>query len=145
MKYKKNNSASIWRLNIRISGCIYNGKRIGWMFYFSQSKDIKQLKHLDYFVQSHCKKFLNAADRATIKRFTKAYYEIKFNFDKSKYFPNFDNFDADQMRAALKSLSHKSRGKLIDAMTTEELEEQFRKIIMREVSELERDMLDAIS
>lgn len=145
MKYHRNNKAALWRLNIRISGCIYEGKRIGWMFYFSQTEDMGQLKRLDYFVHSQCKKYLTAGDLEAVKTFTKSYHEIRYRFHKSTYFPNFDNFDDDQKRAALKSLLPRNQANRIDSLTTEELEDEFRRVVSREINELERDMLDAFS
>ena len=96
-KYKKQSAGkSISRLNLRITGCQLKGRRIGWLFFFSQSKNLNQLKHLDAFLAKHAKKVMSADEASRVKRFVKAYHEIRFNLDKSKYIPDFDNFNVDE-------------------------------------------------
>ena len=45
----------IWRLNLRISGCILESKKYGWLFYYSQMSDLKILFQLDWLI----KRFFN--------------------------------------------------------------------------------------
>ena len=46
-KYSNYNDLKLleWGLNLRISGCIFNGTRYGWLFFFSQTNDV----HLLFF------------------------------------------------------------------------------------------------
>lgn len=46
-----------WRLNLRITGCIFNGKRLGWVFYFSQITDTTPLRLVDNTIASFQKRF----------------------------------------------------------------------------------------
>lgn len=48
---KKSEERLIWRLNLKITGCIFNGERYGWVFFFSQVDDLKQISRLDSFVK----------------------------------------------------------------------------------------------
>ena len=145
LKYKKDKWQRIWRLNLRISGCQLNGRRIGWLFFFSQSKNLKQLKHLDAFVAKHAGKVLPSTDLTSLKRFVKAYHEIKFNMAKTKYFPNFDAFDSEQKKAQIKVLQPKTTDEKLEALSPKQLDDLFHKCIRREVADLETDMMEVFS
>ncbi|MBY3755754.1 reverse transcriptase domain-containing protein [Azospirillum formosense] len=41
-----------WLLNLRITGCRFEGKNYGWMFFFLQSEDTRQLARLDRLVRN---------------------------------------------------------------------------------------------
>ncbi len=104
MKYSQNKAPLIWKLNLRITGCHFLNKstqrrhRIGWMFFFSQSNNIRQLKRLDAFVANQAKRVLKHQEKQQLKHFVKGYHEIRFNLDDTDYIPNFDNFDADEKK-----------------------------------------------
>lgn len=145
MKYAKNRGPLIWKMNIRISGCHFVGKNIGWLFFFSQTNNVSQLSRLDAFVRQKAGEVLSAGDLERIKTFVKAYHEIRYNADSSAYFPNFDNFDSEQKKQQIGGLMpRKSRAEL-DAMTPEDLDALFRKCVSREIADLERDMMEAFS
>ena len=145
LKYKGKKTAAIWRLNLRASGCVYKGKKIGWMFYFAQTNDIKQLSWIDRFVKSKTKKLLTNDDQKNLKRFVKSYHEIRYNFEKSNYFPNFDNFDDEQKINAILSLNNRMSKSRLSGLDTKDLDALFQRMISREVSDLEADMFDMLS
>lgn len=145
MKYKKNSGRLIWRMNLRISGCQLNSRRIGWLFFFSQTKNVQQLKQLDAFVAKQVSKVLPPTDQKKIKRFVKAFYEIKFHGETSKYFPNFDEFDAEQKKAQISILLPSKTTAQLDALSAKELDDLFQKCISHEVSDLEKDMMEVFS
>jgi RNA-directed DNA polymerase len=65
----------ITRLNLKITGCIIDGKKYGWINLFSLINDFKLLFALDTFVEKNCKKYhINYED---MKKFSRAIYEIK--------------------------------------------------------------------
>lgn len=65
----------ITRLNLKITGCFIDGKKYGWINFFSLMNDYTLLFTLDKFVEKSCKKFnINYED---IKKFSRAIYEIK--------------------------------------------------------------------
>lgn len=145
MKYAGNKGPLIWKLNLRISGCQFMGRRVGWLFFFSQSDNKQQLKQLDAFVTSQARRVLEPGDLARVKRFVKAYHEIRFNADATAYFPNFDNFDDEQKKQQIAVLIPKLSREKIDALTPKELEQLFRKSISREIADLEKDMMEVFS
>ena len=65
----------ITRLNLKITGCVIDGKKYGWISFFSLINDYTLLFMLDKFVEKSCKKFnINYEE---IKKFSRAIYEIK--------------------------------------------------------------------
>ncbi|AYE85909.1 reverse transcriptase/maturase family protein [Sulfitobacter sp. D7] len=145
MKYAKNKGPLIWKMNLRISGCHFANKNIGWLFFFSQTKNIKQLSRLDAFVKQKAGEVLAAGDLERIKRFVKTYHEIRYNADNSAYFPNFDNFDSEQKKQQIGVLMPRKSREELDALSPEDLEVLFVKCISREIADLERDMMEAFS
>lgn len=145
MKYAGNKGPLIWKLNLRISGCQFMGRKIGWLFFFAQSKNKRQLKQLDEFVTTKAREVLKPGDQDRLKRFVKAYYEIRFNADETGYFPNFDNFDDEQKKQQIGVLIPKKTRDEIDALSPEELDQLFRKCIGREIADLEKDMMEVFS
>jgi len=145
MKYKANRGPLIWRMNLRISGCQFENRKVGWVFFFSQSNNDQQLKQLDAFVASQARRVFASADCARLKAFTRAYYEIRYNRVASMYFPNFDNFDDEQKKAQIGLLMPKKTLAELDAMTGEELDKLFRRCISKEIGELEKGMMEVFS
>lgn len=143
-KYIKNNQRLIWRLNLKISGCIYNNKNYGWMFFFIQTDDINQLSRLDYFISSQLRKLRLGSIRNQVKRFVKAYHEIRYNISLTTYVPNFDDFTIDDMRILLIQITSKGKA-TINSMTDDEVTRLFDSIVGREVSTLEKDLIEFFS
>ena len=56
-----------WIINLRITGCKYDGNKYGWMFFYSQIDDIKILFGLDHFVAKLIKKYLSPKVMFTLK------------------------------------------------------------------------------
>ena len=65
----------ITRLNLKITGCVIDGKKYGWLNFFSLINDHTLLFLLDKFVENNCKK-LNI-NYNEIKKFSRTIYEIK--------------------------------------------------------------------
>ncbi|KPD12639.1 hypothetical protein AN476_08675 [Phaeobacter sp. 11ANDIMAR09] len=145
MKYRSNKGPILWRMNLRISGCIFDGRRVGWLFFFAQSNNTQQLKRLDAFVSQQAKKVLDPADRERLKTFTRAYHEIRFNYEDSKYFLNFDQFDDAQKRAEIGILLPQKSLEEIETLEGAELDKLFRKCISKEIGDLEKDMMEVFS
>lgn len=137
-KYNANQKRLLVKLNLKITGCILNDKRYGWMFFFSMTQDVRQLKRLDGFVWRLWKR-LNMPGQGRPKTFVKAYHEIRFNMAKSKYIPRFDDYSLDkkmQLIADLQGLDLEN----IRNWTEEKINNTFRRLVRREVSELEKDL-----
>ena len=83
-KHKKaSDDQLIELLNLRITGAISDKKHYGWLFYYRHINDMVLLHQLDAFVLSVVEKHSNLPSErlAEIKRFVRAYYEIKHSVD----------------------------------------------------------------
>lgn len=90
---RKNLEFLIWRLNLKITGCIDDRQPKGWLYFFAQITNKKILHELDHFIRKLWKNFgLPIEDFKRVKRFSRAYHEITYNFYESNYIPNFDKF-----------------------------------------------------
>ena len=63
------------KLNFKITGCIIEGKRYGWIHYFSMINDYQLLFRLDKFIENKCKEF--DLNYSKIKKYSRAIYEIR--------------------------------------------------------------------
>ena len=121
-KYSKNKNIGflLFQLNLKITGCIDEGKAKGWIFFFSQINDLILLKKLDLFVAQNWKKFnVDPNYLKVLKKFTKAYHEIRFNFKKSNYFNNFDSYNFSQKIGLLENIFNVSTSGLSEAEINE--------------------------
>lgn len=90
---KKNLEFLIWRLNLKITGCIEDRQPKGWLYFFSQITNKTILHELDYFIGKLWKSFgLPIDDFKRVKKFSRTYHEITYNFYESNYIPNFDKY-----------------------------------------------------
>lgn len=137
-KYSEKHATKLlnWTLNTRITGCIFNETKYGWMFFFSQINDMQLLSSLDHFVKKQLIRFGLTPQKIKIKKFTRAYQEITKNLKKSKYVPNFDETTLKEKREILRDIF----GIKAKRMNEYEIEYQFRKKIFRTVKDLERDL-----
>ncbi|MGA1856510.1 reverse transcriptase domain-containing protein [Azospirillum sp. 11R-A] len=143
-RHHKDEAKLIWRLNLKISGCIFNGKNFGWMFFFMQTKNTSQLVNLDRFVKSQLSK--RGLDHVTpkIKTFVKSYHEMRYKYMTTKYIINFDKFNIEDKVEAIILLSGEPLS-VFDNMTDKEISQRFYKVIGKEVSELEKDVMEFFS
>lgn len=126
-----------WRLNLKITGCIYENKKRGWIFYFSQIDDKNILFKIDSSIKNMLKRF-NLEGKIQPKTLIKAYHEAKRAEKNShKYIINFDVFSTDQKRKVLEIYlgAGKLRGK-VDS----EVERLFNYRIRKVIEELEEDL-----
>ena len=138
-KYAKNKNQDflLWRLNLRITGCVFENKRKGWLFFFSEITDLDLMHRLDSYIKSLCKRF-----RVDIKpkSFVRSYYQIKHKIYETTYIPNFDRFSPEQMKAVLVDYFHYE---IAEDMGNREIEVLFKKKISKQVKELDEDLQDA--
>lgn len=135
----------IYRLNLKISGCIFDGERYGWMFFFSQADDISQFKRLDGFISKELIKNGLKEEILRVKTFTRAYHEIRFNLDQSKYIPKFDTVSVAEMIATLSVFEGISPEEVASRYSESDIRARFLKVLKRETKQLERDLIEAIS
>ena len=128
----------LFKTNLKITGCIFNENRLGWMFFFSMTDDLSQLKRLDSFVEAAWDK-ANLSKLGRPKSFVKAYHEIRFRLDRTKYIPKFDEYDLGKKIDVVAALSNFNVEDIV-LWGAEEIEAKFRSLLQRQVAELEKDV-----
>ncbi|NOH41700.1 reverse transcriptase, partial [Vibrio coralliilyticus] len=138
-KYISEAKASITqnKLNLRVTGCIFEGKRRGWIFYYSQMEDDTILYKLDNTV----KKLLKQAkldNTIKQKKFSKAFYECSRNkLNNHKYIVNFDGYSISEKRDLLTQFMDKVK---IKALNDDVVNSLFSKRVRHLVKDLEEDI-----
>lgn len=133
-----------WFLDLTISGCLFMGRRRGWLAYYSQITDLGLLRRLDAKVVQLKRRFGITGE---IKTFIDSYRELHKEPRKWKYIPNFDQFSIADKRNFLnkyfpeKTVLEQDRYvKLKDAQDTT-VESYFEHLIYHTVKTLEEDIL----
>jgi RNA-directed DNA polymerase len=126
---KKNEQFLLWRLNLRITGCVFEKKSKGWLFFFSEINDESLLHVLDHYVRKLCLRF-NVEVKP--KKFVRAFKELSHRRHDTKYIPNFDNYDLGMKKEVLVFYFGFDLSKLGD----EEIEYEFHKRVGRQVKDL---------
>jgi len=137
-KYSKKKEQKFlkWRLDLRIGGCIFERKRKGWLFFFSEIDDLQLLHELDHFIEKLCKRF---QVEIKPKSFVRAFYQIKHHIYETRYIPNYDKYSNDDMKEILKDYFGFEN---LDKMTTRQIEYHFKKKVSKQVKDLETDLQD---
>lgn len=126
----------IWRLNLRISGCILESKKYGWLFYYSQMSDLKILFQLDWLINRFFKRF--KIDRPdSVKSFVRTYHEITKNVSHSIYLINADLYSCEQKRKILSGIYNQ---KSIDTLDDDMINKLFKEAMFKETQRLEHDI-----
>lgn len=81
------------KLNLKITGCLYNNRSYGWLFFFQNINDLPLLHHLDWFVRKNFEDFELKYDDKKVKSFVKTYFALKslnpHKLDAESYIPSF--------------------------------------------------------
>lgn len=134
---KKNINFLLWRLNLKITGCIDDKKSKGWLFFFSQLSDQKVLHELDYFIQKIATQFgLSTIEKKRIKKFSRSYFEISHKFYTSTYIPNFDTYDIDDKKKILIEVFNKD----LKGRSDEEIDDMFKFKTRKHINKLLVDL-----
>lgn len=139
-KYSKSKNVEIllWKINLKITGCINEKRKYGWLFFFSQINDLKLLFELDWLVKDY---FIKAGlgkefSKLNVKKFIKAYKEITLNLSSTKYIPNFDSYTLIEKKKLLINIF----GQDIKNLKTEQIDRLFKKKIFNSTKDLEKDI-----
>lgn len=124
-----------WKLNLKITGFILEKHKYGWLFFYSQITDISLLYHLDDVVKKMIKRY-KLDDKIKIKRFVRTFAEMRMALHETKYIPNLDNLKLEDKKNILIDIYQ------IDLSEKDEriIEIQFRKIMKREIRDIEKDI-----
>lgn len=133
-----------WALNLKISGAICNGKRYGWLFYYSRIEDAKLIRRLDAYISQLIKRYKITGLKP--KKMINVYYEIKkknffelVNSGKANVI-NLDSItDSEEMISVILLL-----GNYTEISIRNEPEDKipiiFKKLVFRNVKSLEMDL-----
>jgi len=137
-QYKHSKSKNIellyWKLNLKITGCKFEEKKYGWLYFFSQINDEKLLFKLDRFVSNMFKKFHIEYDKKRVKRFVRTYYEILKNRSKTNYIPDFSILEKDERKEILENVFG------IRGLPEYKIDYIFSKIIYKNIKDMEKDI-----
>lgn len=126
-----------WRLNLRITGCIFEDAKRGWVFYFSQINDLRLLHEIDATIQSMANRF-GVHGKIRIKRLVKTYHEAKvIDKEKYKYIINFDTYDVEKKR---KTLEMYLGATAVSRLNDTKVNNLFGKRMSEVIKELEKDI-----
>lgn len=133
----------IWLLNVKITGILIDGKKYGWLYYFSCINDITLLKKLDILILKFIKRFRveEFIMEDDIKKFTKSYFEINHNIHTSKYLLNLNKVDDEEKKKFLKEICLLTN---VDELSEKELNYRYNYNLYRTLKSLEKD-IDSIS
>jgi RNA-directed DNA polymerase len=125
-------------LNERITGAISEGKRYGWIAYFSQITDLKLLHHLDAMVSTLFTRMpdFDKKPPASLKKFSRSYFEMKFN-PKGNYVRNYDAISS--LPEMLEFLVERGRVGPTEVLTDGQIEERYERYRKRVLSEMHAD------
>ncbi|MCE9779115.1 reverse transcriptase domain-containing protein [Shewanella algae] len=132
---KKNENFLVWRLNLRITGCIFENKSKGWLFFFSEINDETLLHSLDHYVKKLIKRF---DLKIKPKKFSRAFKELSHRKYETNYIPNFDKYTLDKQKDVLTHYFNMN----ISKYTDEEVTFAFHKRIGKQVKDLQEDIKD---
>lgn len=137
-KYSKIKNVNFleWRLNTRITGCVFQNKYKGWVFFFSEITNENLLHELDHFVQKLCDRY---SVKLNLKSFVRTFFQANHSRHEGSYIPNFDKYDEQKMVEVLEVYFNKNTKNL----TSEQIKYSFLKRITKEVKDLETDIKDA--
>ena len=135
-KMKISEQLFIWKLNLRIAGCILDSKKYGWMFYYSQMTDLKILFHLDWLVEHFFRRYGFEKPKG-LKKFVRVYHEITKNVSSSKYLINADKYSNEEKLKILSNIYGQSNFNREDQNLIAIL---FNATMFKEVQRLEYDI-----
>ena len=135
-KHSKDTNLNLlyWKLNLKITGCKFEGKKYGWIYFFSQINDEKLLFKLDYFINSMFSKFNIKYEKNKVKKFIRAYYEILKNRTNTNYIPDFSNYNKKQKKDLLINIFN------FKDLKDNQIEYKFNRLIYKSIKEMEKDI-----
>jgi RNA-directed DNA polymerase len=139
-RYRHDVRRTLFRLNLKITGCIVDNRRRGWMMFFSRTEDMSQLAFLDRFVSEQLKRVgFPEEEMKFVKTFIKSYHQIKYNLDHTSYIPDFDDLTVVQKAELVSILSGRDMNEVL-SWDVDTIEQQFSRLVSREVMDLEKDV-----
>lgn len=139
-RYRKDGDRTLFRLNLKISGCVVDNKRRGWLMFFARTEDKSQLAYLDRFIRDQMRRVdFPLQLRSQIKTFVKSYHQIRYNLHETSYVPNFDLFQQIDKVKVISTLTSLNEAEVL-SWNIEQIEKEFSRLISKEVHDLEEDV-----
>ena len=126
---QKSEQFLLWRLNLRITGCIFDKQAKGWLFFFSEINDDSLLHALDHYISKLVKRF---EVNIKTKKFVRTFKELSHRKYETNYIPDFDNYTFPQKKSVLIEYFNVDVSKL----SKSEIEFEFNKKINKQVKDL---------
>jgi hypothetical protein len=139
-----NRDRFLFRLNLKIAGCIFQGKRYGWISFFSQTDNLRQLKRLDNFVRIQLSRNRIVVEPGEIKTFVRTHFETRYPSEKSEYVFNFDKVNLRYRIDTIVLLTGKTLEE-VEMFTDAQIHLEFKKVILKEAHKLEQDAHEDVS
>ncbi|MCV4282348.1 RNA-directed DNA polymerase [Pseudomonas capsici] len=128
-----------WKVNLRITGCFFEGKRRGWASYFSQITSTTQLRSVNHTVRKLTQRF-SLEGKIQTKSLIKTFYELRRGrAGNHAYIPNLDDCDIGRKRSLLAMWI----GDDVRRMRDDHVERLFAIKVTKAVRELEEDIAHA--
>lgn len=125
-----------WKVNLRITGCFFGGKRRGWISYFSQITSTAQLRSINHTIRNLTKRF-SLDGKIKTKSLIKTFYELRRGrAGNHNYIPNLDDLTIDKKRELLALWI----GDDAYQRSVEHIERTFEIKVTKAVRELEEDI-----
>lgn len=125
-----------WKVNLRITGCFFEGKRRGWASYFSQITSTSQLRSVNHTIRALAKRS-SLEGKIRLKSLIKTFYELRRGrAGNHAYIPNLDDHSIADKRKVLALWIGDDVIKLRD----DQVERLFAMKVSKAVRELEQDI-----
>lgn len=125
-----------WKVNLRITGCFFGGKRRGWASYFSQITSTAQLRSVNHTIRNLTKRF-SLDGKIKTKSLIKTFYELRRGrAGNHGYIPNLDDHSIVEKRAVLALWI----GDDVKCLRDDQVERLFAVKVTKAVRELEEDI-----
>lgn len=130
-----------WELDLLITGCIFEGRHLGWVKFYSQVNDLTQLTHLDKLIE---RKLRQAGLAVSVKRFIRTWHLINGHSLGNGYIPNLDKWSPAEMRDHLVAVGGLDEDE-VRPLGDDAVQRIFSRKVRREVMRLERDIVGRMS
>jgi hypothetical protein len=125
-----------WKVNLRITGCFFEGKRRGWASYFSQVTSTAQLRSVNHTIRNLTKRS-SLEGKIKLKSLIKTFYELKRGrAGNHSYIPNLDDHSIADKRRVLALWI----GDDVHRLRDDQVERLFAIKVSKAVRELEEDI-----
>lgn len=125
-----------WKVNLRITGCFFGGKRRGWASYFSQITSTAQLRSVNHTIRNLTTRF-SLDGKVKTKSLIKTFYELRRGRAGNHiYIPNLDDHSIADKRKLLALWIGDAAQRLSD----DQVERLFEVKVTKAVRELEEDI-----